>query len=89
MVEINVLCIFLQSLRNNKTYVGFTSKDPKERLKEHNYGTNKFTSNNRPWELVYYETFTCKNCAREREKFFKTGIGKKLKKIILENFKKS
>ena len=76
----------LISLKNNKSYAGFTSKDPKIRLKEHNFGSNSFTKNNRPWKLSYYESFFCKDCAKAREKFFKTGIGKRLRKIIIENF---
>jgi putative endonuclease len=75
----------LQSLKNQKIYVGFTSKNPKNRTKEHNKGSNKFTRDNGPWRLVYYETFSCKQCAKNREKFFKSGVGKRLKKIIIEN----
>ncbi|MBP8591371.1 GIY-YIG nuclease family protein [Candidatus Shapirobacteria bacterium] len=76
----------LKSLKNNKSYVGFTSKNPSVRLEEHNRGTNKFTKDNGPWKLVYYETFFCKECAQQREKFLKTGVGKKLKAIILDYF---
>jgi len=71
---------FLKSLKNNKIYVGFTSKSPKIRTEEHNNGSNTFTKNNRPWKLEYYEIFICEKCARAREKFFKSGIGKTLKK---------
>jgi len=76
----------LKSLKNNKSYVGSTSKSPELRLREHNSGSNKFTRKNRPWKLIYYETFSCAKCARLREKFLKTGVGKKLKKIILQEF---
>jgi len=76
----------LLSLKNSKTYIGFTSKNPVARLYEHNQGSNKFTKENGPWKLVYYETFTCRKCAREREAFLKTGVGKKLIKAILKNF---
>ena len=76
----------LHSLRNDKSYVGFTSKNPKLRLEEHNSGTNRFTKNNRPWGLVYYESFACEKCARNREMFLKTGVGKKLRRIIIDHF---
>lgn len=76
----------LKSHKNKKSYIGATSKDPKIRTKEHNQGTNQFTKRNGPWELIYYESFICEKCARNREKFYKTGIGKKLRKIIIENF---
>lgn len=75
----------LKSLKNNKSYIGFTHKKPEERLKEHNSGHNKFTKENRPWKLIYYEIYSCKKCARLREEFYKTGVGKKIKKILLEN----
>ena len=77
----------LKSLKNNKSYIGFTSKDPKARLREHNEGTNRFTKENGPWRLIYYESFLCQRCAKNREQFLKTGVGKKLRKIIVENFK--
>ncbi|HNT29571.1 MAG TPA: GIY-YIG nuclease family protein [bacterium] len=76
----------LVSEKNNKSYVGFTHKSVDERLIEHNSGTNSFTKALRPWKLVYYEQFTCKDCAIAREKFFKTGVGKKLRKILVDNF---
>lgn len=77
----------LYSFKNKKSYVGSTSKKPEQRLKEHNLGMNKFTKENGPWRLIYYEQFTCKNCSRAREIFLKTGVGKKLRKILIENFK--
>ncbi len=75
----------LKSQKNNKTYVGFTEKDPKLRLDEHNNGSNQFTRYNKPWVLIYYETYSCMKCARIREKFYKTGIGKKIKQLIVKN----
>ena len=86
-IKIKMFYIYLlKSLKNNKSYVGFTSKNPNTRLEEHNKKSNQFTKNNGPWKLVYYETFFCEKCARERERFLKTGVGKKLKKIILDHF---
>lgn len=74
-----------KSLKNNKVYVGVTKKEPDERIKEHNSGSNKWSRANRPLKLIYFETFICKADAKRREKFFKSGVGKKLKKIIVEN----
>ena len=76
----------LANAANRKTYVGYTSKKPQERLKEHNQGRNDFTSKNGPWHLVYYESFFYERCARAREAFFKTGVGKKLRKIIVSHY---
>ncbi|PIZ00854.1 excinuclease ABC subunit C [bacterium (Candidatus Howlettbacteria) CG_4_10_14_0_8_um_filter_40_9] len=76
----------LLSIKNNKPYVGYTSKMVKERLDEHNVGTNKWTRNNGPFKLLYYESYYCKKDAIHRENFLKGGVGKKLVKIIKENF---
>ena len=75
---------FLKSLKNNKTYVGVTGKDPEKRLLEHNQGSNKFTKHNLPFALVYFEKYHCKTDAAAREKFYKTGVGRKIRDIIIE-----
>lgn len=67
----------LKSLKNTKRYVGFTSKKPEDRLKEHNSGSNKFTSINKPFILKYTESFVSKTEAIRREKFLKSGQGRK------------
>jgi len=75
---------FLKSLKNNKIYTGYTSKLPAERLIEHNQHSNVFTSQNGPFELVYYETYHCKRDAMLRENFYKMGFGKQIKEIIVK-----
>ena len=67
----------LKSLRNSKKYVGFTSKKASVRLKEHNRGTNSWTRQNRPFELIYSEDCNSEKEARGREKFLKSGQGRK------------
>ena len=74
---------FLRSLRNGKIYTGCTSQSPKDRLDEHNRGLNKFTSENKPFELVYFEEYICKEDAKKRELFYKSGFGRKIRDIIL------
>ena len=76
----------IRSQVNNKTYTGSTSVGVEKRLHQHNIGSNKWTKSNGPFELVYYETYVCKQDAILREKFYKSGIGKQIKKLILENF---
>jgi putative endonuclease len=75
---------FAKSLKNKKIYCGYTIKDPKIRIKEHNEGNTQWSRNNRPLKLVYFESFVCKEDGAKREKFFKTGIGKKIKKAIVQ-----
>jgi len=67
----------IKSERNGKRYVGSTAKLPEERVKDHNSGTNKFTMHNRPWNLLTFETFLTKNETLKREKFLKSGQGRK------------
>ncbi|HSD98565.1 MAG TPA: GIY-YIG nuclease family protein [Patescibacteria group bacterium] len=75
----------LQSLtKKNKTYVGQTIKSVQVRLKEHNSGLSKFTKAYRPWKIVYFEQLYCKTCTDKREKFLKSGVGYKLRKILAE-----
>lgn len=73
----------LRSLKNKKKYVGFTGKDLKTRLKEHNGGSNTFTKRNGPFKLVYSEEHQDASFARKRERFLKTGNGRSfLKRVI-------
>jgi putative endonuclease len=86
MAEVNSMhyVYVLKSLKNGKRYIGFTSKDPNERLTEHNNGSNIYTRHNGPFKLVYFEQHEDKDFARKRECYFKTGYGRKyLNKIIL------
>ena len=76
---------FLKSQKNEKVYVGCTSKEPLDRLKEHNTNSNKFTKANKPFKLIYYEKYYCKKDALQREHFYKTGFGKKIKKVIIQS----
>ncbi|MBF0490598.1 MAG: GIY-YIG nuclease family protein [Candidatus Omnitrophica bacterium] len=74
----------LRSLKNGKRYVGSTKLRPEERLKQHHQGSNRWTSQNGPFELVYSEEFLTFSDARKRERFLKSGIGRK----FLDNFLK-
>ena len=78
---------FLESLKNKKIYVGYTSKDPTKRLEEHNQGCNDWSKNNNPFILKYFEKYYCKTDAISREKFYKSGFGKKIKKVIIDTLK--
>lgn len=80
---------FLKSLKSGKIYVGFTAKDPGLRLSEHNKGTNKWTKENGPFKLVYYEKYVCESDARRRELFYKSGFGKSIKKLIVDYLENS
>lgn len=79
---------FLISEVNNKCYVGSTSKDPKLRLLEHNNGSNKWTNENKPFKLIYYESYECKTDAIRRELFYKSGVGRRIMRAIVNEMTK-
>jgi len=66
----------LKSKKDLKLYIGFT-KNLKNRFKEHSKGKVKSTKNRRPFILVYYEAFLSKEDAIEKEKYYKSGPGRK------------
>lgn len=66
----------LKSKKDSKFYVGWTN-DLKKRILEHNSGNVLATKDRRPMELVYYEACKSKENAIRREKYFKTGYGRR------------
>ena len=76
----------LYSESYHKTYVGYTN-DLERRIWEHNHQPKKsFTSRFKPWIIIYSENFSTKKEAMEKEKWFKTTSGRRLKKQLLEQF---
>jgi putative endonuclease len=73
----------LRSLKNGKRYIGFTSKTAITRLKEHNSGCNKWTRENKPFIILRQEEYLDKTEAIKREKFLKSGQGRKFLDEIL------
>ncbi len=74
----------LKSNTDNRLYKGLTT-DLDRRVKEHNRGKNKSTKPYIPWTLVYFENVETLAEAREREKYFKSGIGREQLKKILDS----
>ena len=66
----------LYSFRDKKLYIGWTN-DLKLRISKHNSGNVLSTKNRLPMELVYYEACISKEKAINREKYFKTGFGRR------------
>jgi len=79
----------LQSEKNKRLYIGFTD-DLKRRLEEHNSGKGgKYTKDNRPFKLIFYEAFINKKDASKAERFFKTGYGREVLKDKIEDYFKN
>ena len=74
----------LKSLKNLKRYVGYTGKTIYKRLKEHNTGCNSWTRKNKPFTFLYSEKYFNKSDAIKREKFLKSGQGRKFLDELLK-----
>jgi putative endonuclease len=66
----------LQSKKDDNLYIGLAS-DIKKRLFKHNSGKVFSTKLRRPLKLIYTEICVDKRDAAQREKYLKSGIGKK------------
>ena len=67
----------LISKRDGIRYIGYSSIEPTLRLIEHNSNKGKFTRGHQPWKLVFQEEYNNSSSARQREKFLKSGQGRK------------
>jgi len=77
----------LQSLIDNELYTGYT-ENLRKRFNKHNKGLISSTKHRRPFKLIYYEACLDQQDATAREKFLKTGMGKRYTKNRLKRFLK-
>ncbi len=75
----------IQSEKDGKWYTGLTN-DWQKRLSEHNAGKVFSTKNRAPFKLIYYEACLNEYDARAREKYLKSGRGKRYLKNRLKHF---
>jgi len=72
-----MFCVYvLHSDKDAGLYIGYTG-NLRERLTEHNAGAAFATSYRGPWKLIYYEAYREAADAKGREKFLKSGSGRK------------
>ena len=64
-----------------RIYVGQTA-NLDNRLRDHNRGKVFSTKGYRPWQLLYREEVLDRVSARQREKYFKHGVGKEFLKRL-------
>ena len=77
----------LRSQKDRKFYIGL-SNAVERRYLQHQSGMNASTYRRRPFTLIYYEAFVCKQDAKRRERYFKTSKGKTTLKQMLRNYLK-
>lgn len=75
----------IQSSRDNRWYTGVT-KDLRKRFKEHNEGKVTSTKSRGPFRIIYYEAGLHQYDAYSRERYLKTGMGKRFLKNRLKRF---
>jgi putative endonuclease len=66
----------LQSESDDGLYIGF-STNLRRRLKEHQERKSFATSYRKPWRLIYYEAYVEEEDALGRERYLKSGGGRR------------
>jgi putative endonuclease len=66
----------LQSEIDSGLYIGYTA-DLVSRLRVHNAGESQSTSSRYPLRLIYYEAYVLEEDAMGRERFLKSGSGRR------------
>ena len=75
----------LENQKDKSWYIGFTT-NLKQRLKDHQKKRSSYTSKKETWKLIYAEMYLDKFDALGREKFLKSGSGRKFLKNQLKNY---
>ena len=75
----------LRSLKSGKWYIGCTN-DLRKRFAEHQDNKSTYTKGRGPFELIYYEAGLNKLDGFAREKYLKTGMGRKYLKNRMKRF---
>lgn len=75
----------MRSKKDSKWYTGVTN-NLRKRFKEHNENRVVSTKNRGSFEVIYYEACINEQDARAREKYLKSGMGKRYIKNRLKRF---
>ena len=75
----------LRSESDSGFYIGY-STDLKRRLSEHTRGASLATKSRGPWKLIYYEAYLNQEDALGREKYLKSGSGRRFLRAQLRHY---
>jgi len=75
----------LHSQADQGLYIGYSS-DLRRRMAQHQEGLAFATSFRRPWTLIYYEAYLDEQDAQGRERFLKSGSGRRFLKKQLTHY---
>ena len=85
-LEISMWYVYvLMSKKTGQWYIGST-KNMQKRISIHNSGANKSTKAGKPWGIIYCELGCNRDDARAREKYLKSGMGRRYLKNRLKFF---
>lgn len=73
----------LQSLKSNKWYTGYTI-DLRKRFNQHQKNLSTYTKGRGSFKLIYYEASLHEEDALARERYLKSGMGKRYLKNRLK-----
>ena len=73
----------LQSLKSSKWYTGSTN-DLRKRFNDHQKSLSSYTKGRGPFKLIYYEASLHEEDAKARERYLKSGMGKRYLKNRLK-----
>ena len=77
--------VYVIQNENKQWYTGYTA-DLRKRFNKHNAGKSTHTRYRGPYKLIYYEACSIEEDARSREKYLKSGMGKRYLKNRLKRF---
>ena len=75
----------IESQKSGYWYTGSTN-NLRKRFNQHNKGLSTWTKQRGPWKLIYYEACLNEEDAKAREKYLKSGMGKRYLKTRLKRF---
>ena len=75
----------LRSVRDGAFYIGY-SANLRKRFEQHEKGASLATSYRGPWKLIYCEAYLNQSDALGRERYLKSGAGRRFLKAQLRNY---
>jgi putative endonuclease len=75
----------LRSESDHGLYIGY-SANLRKRFEQHLKGDSLVTSYRAPWKLIYYEAYVDQSDALGREKYLKSGAGRRFLKAQLAHY---
>ena len=75
----------LRSVAGDGLYIGY-SANLQKRVEQHTQGASFATSYRGPWKLIYYEAYLERADALGRERYLKSGAGRRFLKAQLANY---